>query len=100
MFNEQQKITRLKFEQLLSKALGRSATTCNGASGFRATGIHPLDPSAIPEHAVPEIPRGKDSKLKQSATFLTSNDCLAKKLLKFLKKKIGEKQGDMFVIRN
>jgi hypothetical protein len=31
--------------------LGRSATISNGALGFKATGIQPLDPSAIPEHA-------------------------------------------------
>jgi hypothetical protein len=30
--------------------LGKSATTGNGVSGFRATVIHPLDPSAISEH--------------------------------------------------
>jgi hypothetical protein len=33
------------------QSLGKSAATCNGVSGFKATGIHPLDPSAIPEHA-------------------------------------------------
>jgi hypothetical protein len=51
MSNEQWKITRLKFGQILSEDLGRSATAGNGISGFRATGIHPLDPSPIPEHA-------------------------------------------------
>jgi hypothetical protein len=40
---------------------------------------------------IPEIPRGKDSKRKQSATSLTSKDCLAKKHLKFIKK--GENRG-------
>jgi hypothetical protein len=52
MSNEQRKIPRLQFGQLLSKAWGRSATTSNGVSGFRTTGIHPFDPSVIPIHAL------------------------------------------------
>jgi hypothetical protein len=51
MLNEQQKITRLQFRQLLSKAWERLSATGNGVSAFRATVIHPFDPSAIPEHA-------------------------------------------------
>jgi hypothetical protein len=50
MANEQQKITRLQFGQLLSKAWVRSAITGKGVSGFRVTDIHRFDPSAIPEH--------------------------------------------------
>jgi hypothetical protein len=34
-----------------------SATTSNGASGFRATRIHPFEPSAIPENAF-SMPQG------------------------------------------
>jgi hypothetical protein len=49
--NEQRKIIRLQSGQLLSKAWGRSATTGNGVSGFKATSIHPFDSSAVPEHA-------------------------------------------------
>jgi hypothetical protein len=92
MSNEQRKITRLQFGQLLSKAKGRSATTGNGVSGFRATGIHPFDPSAIPEHAFKKFLLylkflgGKDSKRKQPATVLTSKDCLAKNILSSLKR--------------
>jgi hypothetical protein len=49
---------------------------------------------------IPEIPQEKDSKRRQSASVLTSKDYLAqKKGLKFVKK-IGEKQGDLFVKRN
>jgi hypothetical protein len=33
------------------QSLGKSATTNNGVSGFKATGIQPIDPPAIPEHA-------------------------------------------------
>jgi hypothetical protein len=33
------------------QSLGKSAITGNGVSGFKATGIHPFDPSAILEHA-------------------------------------------------
>jgi hypothetical protein len=32
------------------QSLEKSAITGNGVSGFKATVIHPLDPSAIPEH--------------------------------------------------
>jgi hypothetical protein len=32
------------------QSLGKSATNGNSVSGLKATGIHPLDPSAIPEH--------------------------------------------------
>jgi hypothetical protein len=35
MSNEQRKITRLKFGQILSEDLGRSATACNGISGLK-----------------------------------------------------------------
>jgi hypothetical protein len=52
MSNEQRKIPRLQFGQLLSKAWRRSATTSNGVSGFRTTGIHPFDPSGNPIHAL------------------------------------------------
>jgi hypothetical protein len=50
MSKETQKIIRLHFG-LLAKAWRTSATTVNGVSGFETTGIHPFDPSAIPEHA-------------------------------------------------
>jgi hypothetical protein len=33
------------------QSLGKSATTGNGVSGFKVTGIHPLDPSGVLEHA-------------------------------------------------
>jgi hypothetical protein len=49
--NEQRKITRLQFGQLLAEAWGRSATIGYGVSGFKATAIHAFDPSAMPEHA-------------------------------------------------
>jgi hypothetical protein len=42
------KITRLQFGQLLYKAW---ESPLPPVSGFKATGIHPLYPSAIPEHA-------------------------------------------------
>jgi hypothetical protein len=51
MSNEQRKITRLQFGQPVATAWGRSATTGNGVSGFRTTGTHPFDPSAIKKHA-------------------------------------------------
>jgi hypothetical protein len=44
-------ITRLQFGQLLAKAWGGTATNRNGASEFKAAGIHPLNPSAMLERA-------------------------------------------------
>jgi hypothetical protein len=59
------KITRLQFGQLLAEAWGRSATTGNDVSGFKATVIHPLDPSAIPEHAFSTSQRHVNDKAGQ-----------------------------------
>jgi hypothetical protein len=51
LINEKQKITRLQFCKLLCHASSRAATTATGAAGCRATGILPLERSAIPDHA-------------------------------------------------
>lgn len=45
------KIGRLQFGELLYKAWTQAATTKNGISGFKATGVVPLDRTVIPEHA-------------------------------------------------
>lgn len=44
-------ISRLSFGALLNEAWIQSATVKNGVSGFRATGIYPYCPSAIPDYA-------------------------------------------------
>ncbi|KAI4462668.1 hypothetical protein MML48_4g00001117 [Holotrichia oblita] len=49
--NPGRRITRLQFSELLSEAWGKSATPQNAISAFRATGIYPLNPSAIPDCA-------------------------------------------------
>lgn len=49
--NPQKKIERRHFGALLSAAWTHAATSQTGASGFSATGIFPLKPSAVPEHA-------------------------------------------------
>lgn len=44
------KITRLQAGELIGKAWGKSASVQTGLSGFKATGIFPLNPEAIPDH--------------------------------------------------
>lgn len=45
------KITRLQFGQLLNECWGKSATPENAVSAFKATGIYPFNPDAIPQYA-------------------------------------------------
>lgn len=49
--NPTRKINRMIFGKLLSDAWSKSATVENGISCFRATGIHPFNPDAIPDYA-------------------------------------------------
>lgn len=44
------KIGRLQAGELIGKAWGKAASVEIALSGFRATGIFPLDPAAIPDH--------------------------------------------------
>lgn len=44
------RITRLQAGTIIGKAWGKAASVETGLSGFRATGISPLDPTVIPEH--------------------------------------------------
>ena len=53
--NVNRKVSRLQFGQLLSDAWGKSATPENAISGFRGTGIFPLNPNAVPEYAFVEV---------------------------------------------
>ena len=43
-------ITRYQAGYLIGKAWNKAASVGNGVSGFKATGIFPLNPEAIPEH--------------------------------------------------
>jgi len=49
--NVDRRITRLQFGRLLGVAWGKSANVQNATSGFRATGIYPLNPQNIPDYA-------------------------------------------------
>lgn len=49
--NPSRKITRLQFGKLLAEAWTKAATNDNAVSSFRATGIFPYNPEAVPEHA-------------------------------------------------
>lgn len=48
--HKDRKISRLVAGRLIGNAWTKAATTSNAISGFRACGIYPFDPSAIPEH--------------------------------------------------
>ena len=45
------RITPLQFGELICEAWGKAATTQNAIFGFKATGIFPFNPSAIPDYA-------------------------------------------------
>lgn len=49
--NPGKKLERRHFGELLAQAWSKAATLQTGISGFRACGIYPLKPSAIPEDA-------------------------------------------------
>ncbi|XP_035432885.2 uncharacterized protein LOC118264478 [Spodoptera frugiperda] len=49
--NPGRRITRLSFGSLLNKAWGKAATAENAISGFRASGVFPFNPTAIPDYA-------------------------------------------------
>lgn len=45
------KVGRLQFGDLLQDCWGKAATPANAVSGFKATGIYPFNPDAIPDYA-------------------------------------------------
>lgn len=49
--NPARKLGRLQFGELLGCSWNKAATVQNGVSGFRATGVFPFWPDAIPEYA-------------------------------------------------
>lgn len=49
--NPSRRITRLNFGSLLGSSWARAATVQNAVSGFKATGIMPFNPRAIPDYA-------------------------------------------------
>lgn len=44
------RLTRLQVGKIIGSAWGKAANVETGVSGFRATGIFPLNPAAIPDH--------------------------------------------------
>lgn len=48
--NKNRKLSRINISRLIGNAWGKAATVANGTAGFRACGIHPYNPQAIPEH--------------------------------------------------
>lgn len=49
--NPQKKLTKARFNKILTKVWPKCMTQSNIENGFRATGLYPWDPSAIPEEA-------------------------------------------------
>lgn len=62
------RLTRQQFGFLLNQAWGKSATNGNAISGFRAAGVFPLNPGAIPEYAFSEKENGEHVPQAQSAS--------------------------------
>ncbi|KAL7635492.1 UNVERIFIED_CONTAM: hypothetical protein RMT77_014561 [Armadillidium vulgare] len=50
--NPNKKLTKARFNSILSNVWSKSMTHNNIISGFRATGLYPLNPQAIPETSV------------------------------------------------
>lgn len=48
--HKNRKLSRTIISTLIGNAWGKAATVSNGAAGFRACGIHPYNPQAIPDH--------------------------------------------------
>jgi len=67
--NPTKKIGRHHFGLLLSKAWSQAATMQTGISGFRATGIYPFCPTAIPEHAYLETQISESSSSEDDADY-------------------------------
>lgn len=54
--NSGRRITRLSFGTLLNKAWGKATSAENALYGFRAAGVYPLNPEAIPDYAYIQDP--------------------------------------------
>lgn len=64
--NPGRRITRLSFGALLSKAWGKAASSENAIAGFKATGVYPLNPEALPDYAF--IQESTSDSMNTSAT--------------------------------
>lgn len=73
--NPTKKINKPRFNQIFSKVWVKSATTENILSGFRATGLFPFDPKAIPEEAYAPSLLSDHQNLKSSNTVGGGASC-------------------------
>lgn len=79
--NPNKKLERRHFGNLLSKSWSQAATSKIGISSFRATGIHPFCPSAIPEHAfLATTPYDHDSSSSESDQDIAGSTSSTKNL--------------------
>lgn len=67
--NSSKKINRCNSSRLISKAWVRAATPINAMSGFRGSGIYPLNPNAIPESefAISDIANSDSGRIQQES---------------------------------
>jgi len=67
------KLTRLQFGELLHETWSKSATPANAISGFKATGIYPFNPDAIPDYAFidSDVTSTNDTPVKPMSPLLT-----------------------------
>lgn len=72
------RINRLQFGQLLATAWGKAATVKNAVSSFKATGIVPFDPKAIPDYAyltnIRDLPATPTPQLSEDIPPICSRD--------------------------
>lgn len=68
------RLTRQQFGFLLNQAWGKSATSGNAISGFRATGVFPLNPRAIPEYAFSNIEQPTERNVEHVAQVQSVSD--------------------------
>lgn len=76
--NPGQSLGKCEFGKLFNTAWGKSATPSNAANGFRACGLYPLDPDAVPNHAyLKQHPDQVDSSMISQTTddnLMAQND--------------------------
>lgn len=89
-------ITKSRFNHIFSKVWSRCMTNENIVSGFRATGLYPYDPSAIPFSAfapstLTERPDNQANKVEDSSN--SDDECSLAVLQQRLKKKSENKEN-------
>ncbi|CAG4974913.1 unnamed protein product [Colias eurytheme] len=67
--NPGRRISRLSFGALLSKAWGKAATSDNAIAGFKATGVYPFNPEAVPDYAFSQEPTSHSTNISAKQVF-------------------------------